>query len=382
MPAPAPIDGLYVHVPFCDGKCHYCAFYSVPFQPGRCAAWLASLKAEWEDATHHWGPLNFSTIFMGGGTPTLLPREELEVLLTMFQGACASGCEWSCEANPGSLDGAKLSLMKSYGVNRISLGVQSLEDGVLRRLGRRHTVADVHEAVALIKAAGFANWSIDLIACVPGVTAAAWRETLLQAAALDSSHFSVYSLTSEEGTQLARDQHAGTVELLDDEDQLAMLDMAEEILGARGMVRYEISNYARPGFECRHNLSCWRGLNYLGLGCAAASRVGNRRWTNVADLDAYVSSAKRHAITREEETLSPVTDACERLVFGLRMREGVDLEKVLAVTSLVGSAQEQIWRRTLSRLGGDGLLVGRDGRWCLSPRGIALADHVAVELMP
>ncbi|MEI6515309.1 MAG: coproporphyrinogen-III oxidase family protein [bacterium] len=404
------IEGLYIHVPFCDGKCHYCAFYSVPYRRELASDWLGNLRREMEAAIAEFGPLSPSTIFFGGGTPTLLPMDQLEQLLDLIRISTVRRSEpqrdaehadeeknknsprlrswrssavpslqlddvkpfeWSCEANPGSLDSAKLELLKSAGVNRISLGVQSLDDGVLRQLGRRHTARDVHSAVAAIRRAGYDNWGLDLIACVPGVDVAAWRKTLQAAVALEPRHISVYALTSEEGTRLARDAASGTVTLLDDDEQLAMLDTAEEVLEAAGLLRYEISNYARPGFECRHNCSCWRGGDYLGLGPAASSRVGNRRWTNgTANL------------TRQEERLSPLTDATERLVFGLRMTEGIDLDAILAASGLADASQEQVWRATLERLQAEGVLVHEGSRWRLTKRGRALADYVAVELMP
>jgi len=374
------IEGLYIHVPFCDGKCHYCAFYSVPYSREKGAAWLASLKHEAEAARSEFGPFAFSTIFLGGGTPTILPMDQLEVLLDLIRctgGAGNSVIEWTSEANPGSVEGEKLRLMKSAGVNRISLGVQSFDDRVLRQLGRRHTVQDIHAAVQAIQSAGFTNWGLDLIACVPGVSAEAWRDTLCAAVAMAPAHVSVYALTREEGTRLDRDHQAGRVALLDDDEQLRMLELAEEVLGAAGLSRYEISNYARPGFECRHNLSCWRGENYLGWGGAASSRVGNRRWTNAADWGSALTG-----VSKEEESLTPRNDLVERLVFGLRMTEGVDVEAILAACGLARSPLEAGLRKTLARLEGERLMVLEKGRWRLTPRGRDLADHVAVELMP
>lgn len=384
------IEGLYIHVPFCDGKCHYCAFYSVPFTQEKGVAWLEALKREAGAASNELGPFSFSTVFMGGGTPSILPLNQLEGLLDLIRdglktrpnrgGAAPCGeseIEWTSEANPGSVDADKLNLMKAAGVNRISLGVQALDDRVLQQLGRRHSLHDIHVAVEAIQTAGFLNWGIDLIACIPGVSVAAWRDTLRAALALEPAHVSVYALTSEEGTRLNHEHRAGKVALLDDDEQLHMLDAAEEILEAAGLNRYEISNYARPGYECRHNLSCWRGGNYLGLGCAASSRVGNRRWTNTPDLDAYLKS-----FVREEELLKPSVDAVERVVFGLRMSEGIELQAILKACGLAGSSLESDWRGKLTRLAEDDLVVSTCGRWRLTTRGRALADYVAVELMP
>lgn len=381
------IDGLYVHVPFCDGKCHYCAFYSVPYTRELGRAWLEAVRREAAQALERYGTLPLTSIFMGGGTPSLLPVDEMADLLSIIErlgGLTPSSRttpvapEWTSEANPGSLTADMLALMKSYGVNRVSLGVQAMTDPVLRQLGRRHSVVDIHSAVRAIQEAGIANWGLDLIACIPGLTKSAWRDTLSAALEMGPNHLSVYALTREEGTRLNHDCEAGAVALLDEDQQLGMLDLAETLLQSGGFSRYEISNYAQPGFECRHNLACWRGHNYLGLGCAASSRVGNQRWTHGADLNAYIAGTG----AVERETLSPVTDAAERLVFGMRMREGIDLEAILQITGLTRSTQGEIWRRALLRLQRDQLVESRAGRWKLTSRGLALADHVAVELMP
>lgn len=394
------IDGLYVHVPFCDGKCHYCAFYSVPYTRELGQAWLAAIAKERDQALDRYGVLPLTSIFMGGGTPTMLPLDQMEQLLTILRNSCtwdapiplheapprdssskgrrSGDVEWTSEANPGSLTPEKLTLMKSFGVNRISLGVQALSDPVLRQLGRRHSVVDIDVAVNAIQSAGITNWGLDLIACIPGVSESAWQKTLETAVNMGPKHISVYALTREEGTRLNQDCESGATALMDDDEQLRMLDVAEATLGAAGFGRYEISNYARPGYECRHNLSCWRGGNYLGLGCAAASRVGDQRWTHGADIRDYIQGTGR----QDQETLTPITDAVERLVFGMRLLEGVDLEAILMTTGVAETAQADIWRRTLDRLGHEHLVEHDAGRWRLTARGRALADHVAVELMP
>jgi len=414
MHAVQKIDGLYVHVPFCDGKCHYCAFYSVPYNRELAAAWLAAIEKEHDQALERYGALPLTSIFMGGGTPTMLPLDLMEQLLTLLRSSgkvvgcqvaellsespkpslsislttqqldnlttipAPAGIEWTSEANPGSLTNDKLSLMKSFGVNRISLGAQAMNDPVLRQLGRRHSVADIYAAVDAIHASGITNWGMDLIACIPGVTEAAWRQTLEAAVSMGPKHLSIYALTREEGTRLHQDCEAGTTSLQDDDEQLRMLDVAEATLDAAGFGRYEISNYARPGYECRHNLSCWRGGNYLGLGCAAASRVGDQRWTNGADLAAYIKGECR----QDRETLTPITDAVERLVFGLRLRDGIDLNKILMVTDTAQTEQAAVWRRTFDRLEREHFMEQQATRWRLTTKGLALADHVAVELIP
>lgn len=381
------IEGLYVHVPFCDGKCHYCAFYSVPYHPSLGDAWLEALGLELALAERAFGPLQPRTLFLGGGTPTVLSPDVLLRLLNLLRtrggGAAAQVEEWTVEANPGSLDEGRLAMMREHGVNRISLGVQALDDDVLRRLGRRHGVADVAASVAEIRRAGFTNWSLDLIACIPGVGMEEWTRTVEQACRWEPAHVSVYALTAEESSRLWEETRSGRIALLSDEAQLEHLEAAEAILAGAGLRRYEISNYARPGLECRHNLACWQGRNYLGLGCAAASRVGHRRWSNRADLDAYMKAlAAGQAPPREDEELSPVTDAAERIVFGLRLMEGIDVDAILAATGAGGTEQAGVWLETMSRLESEGLVRREGGRWRLTCQGTRLADHVAVELMP
>ncbi len=370
-------DGLYVHVPFCDGKCPYCAFYSVPFTPDGEADWLRAVLAELACERAEWPELSPATIYFGGGTPSLLSGDVWLRLSEALHAAfdLAAVTEWTVEANPGSLTTERLALWKGLGVNRISLGAQSFDDGVLRRLGRRHTVAQVCAAVEAIGAAGFENWGLDLIACVPGVGPARWAATLDAALALRPRHISVYALTVEEGAQLAKERAAGRFALLSDGRQLARLALAEKRMGEAGFARYEISNYALPGFECRHNLAVWRGGDYLGMGPAAASHRGGRRWTNHADLCAYVSAPLP---PRESEISSVEGQALDRLIFGLRTAEGVGMSELEMRYELPTLSR---WRCTLEQLAKVGVVVEANGVWRLTRRGREVADGVAVELM-
>ncbi len=372
-------DGLYLHVPFCDGKCPYCAFYSVAFTPEGEAGWLRAVRAELARERAEWPELRPATIYIGGGTPSLLSGEAWmrlgEALHAAFE--LSSVTEWTVEANPGSLTPERLARWKGLGVNRISLGAQAFDDGVLRRLGRRHTVAQVREAVEAIGAAGFDNWGLDLIACVPGVGPARWAATLDAALALRPRHISVYALTVEEGAQLAKERAAGRFAPLSDGRQLARLATAEKRLGEAGFARYEISNYALPGFECRHNLAVWRGGDYLGLGAAAASHRGGRRWTNEADISAYIAAPMP---PRELERSNVEGQALDRLIFGLRTAEGVSLSELEQryAPPVTGLGR---WRRTLEQLAKIGVVVEANGVWRLTRRGREVADGVAVELM-
>ncbi len=363
------IRGIYVHVPFCDGKCHYCAFYSVPYTPDSAARWLRALAREmqpWRGARPH-------TIYIGGGTPSLLPPAPWQELAGMLHATfkISPGTEWSVETNPGSVTTHGLRLMAGSGVNRISLGAQSFHDRELHLLGRRHKAADIPRAVAAIRAAGFTNYNLDLLAGIPGAAPRDWRRSLHCALSLKPPHLSVYALTPEEGTRLAQMAERQSIRLPDEEDQLAALDTAEKILRRAGYLRYEISNYARPGRACRHNMDCWRGGEYLGFGPAAASHFNRRRWQNLPNLAGYLAALENgRTPPRESENLTPELARTERLIFGLRLAEGVGCRLATA------GCQEAL--RKLTR---EGLTLRRRGRWHLTRRGRALADYVAVELL-
>lgn len=386
MTSPEAIEGLYLHVPFCAGKCEYCAFYSVPYSQEAASEYLADVGMEFDKALRRYPALaSAGAVYFGGGTPTILALDQLETLMGIVRDRLAvqGVSEWTVEANPGTVDSLKLNALRSGGVNRISLGAQFFDDTVLAALGRLHTVADIRTARRNIEKAGFENWGLDLIACIPGVSLSEWERTVRTAAEWEPRHVSVYALTSEEGTKLQARIRDRSVRPLDDDDQLAMLRAAEGILESSGYRRYEISNYAKPGFECRHNLSCWRGHNYIGLGCAAASRVGASRWTNRADVHAYIDAVRAGGDPpRDEEILNPETDATERLVFGLRMADGVDLDGIFRDAAWKDAGGIARWKRELDRLAADGLVAQAGNRWMLTPRGRELADHVAVELLP
>ncbi len=371
MPSAAleAVRGAYVHVPFCDGKCHYCAFYSVPYARATAARWLRALAREMQP----WRGARLQTIYIGGGTPSLLPPAQWDELAGLLRAtfSISAGAEWSVETNPGSITPAGLRRMAAAGVNRISLGAQSFHDHELQLLGRRHGAADIARAAAAIRAAGIVNFNLDLLAGIPGSAPRDWRMSLHSALDLQPAHLSVYALTMEEGTRLAQLAGRHAVRLPDADAQLAALDTAEKILRRAGFARYEISNYARPGRACRHNLDCWRGKQYLGFGPAAASHVNRTRWQNRPDLPAYLAALENGGTPpRESEQLTPALARTERLIFGLRLAEGVSCR--------LATARHQT---VLQRLTRAGLTRRRRGRWRLTRRGRELADYAAVELL-
>ncbi len=373
--------GLYLHVPFCDGKCRYCAFYSIRYDAALARRWLSALRSEYALFKTGCKAPRFRTVYIGGGTPTMLEPSQLEELVTWVRSLLPAGGveEWSVEANPGSVTLEKLRVLRRAGVNRLSIGAQAFDKARLKILGRRHEPADIADAVAAARAAGFANVGLDLIAGGPACGARSWRRTLDAAMELKPEHVSVYALTVEEGTALARAVKR-RVTRVSEAAVTARLHEAQKALETAGFERYEISNYARPGFACRHNLACWRGERYLGLGPAAASHVGLERWTNAPDLSDYFRLLEKgRESRRERETLTPGTKAVERLVFGLRMAEGVNLDEALEEG---GRELRASWERQLGELTRKGLVTRDNARWKLTRKGMDFADAVAVELMP
>jgi oxygen-independent coproporphyrinogen-3 oxidase len=378
---PGEVTGLYIHVPFCDGKCRYCAFYSTRYDPALARRWLAAVRAEYRLFLNaHPAPV-FETVYLGGGTPTLLEPGLLGELAGWVRSILPPGgvAEWSVEANPGHAAVESLRVLKAAGANRLSIGAQAFDDARLAILGRRHAAADIDVAVAHAREAGFENIGLDLIAGGPRAGAKTWRRSLDRAVALKPAHVSVYALTVEEGTALARAVRLNRVRL----SEAAVADRlheAQDVLENAGFGRYEISNYARPGRECQHHLACWRGARYLGLGPAAASHVGLRRWTNAPDVERYAERLEKGLEPEcESETLTPAVKASERLIFGLRMAEGVDLE---AIAAEAGAPDVKLkWEQTLNALAGRGWARMAGNRWALTRAGMDFADAVAVELL-
>ncbi len=378
--------GVYLHLPFCDSKCPYCAFYSVPAVDSELID--AYIEALTREIRHRRARLpaafRLSSIYIGGGTPSVLSVRQLERIGDMIRDAFrpAHDTEWSVECNPGSLDREKAAVLKAAGVNRISLGAQSLDDDILRSLGRRHQVSEVWRALEAIRSAQISNWNMDLIACVPGVGERRWHKVLRQAVEIQPTHLSVYALTLDEGRRLPVVMGQRPLATLDDSGQLRMLRLTRDCLQAAGYWRYEISNYALAGWRCRHHLDCWRGRDYLGLGASAVSRLGAWRRQNVPDLQAYLDGLQRQDdAPHEDEKLSPQVCAAERLVFGLRQIEGVTLDFLQGDEGLPAGPHQ--WPRpALRELQQQDMIWWSGNRIGLTERGLELADAVALELWP
>jgi len=338
--------GLYVHIPFCQSKCSYCDFNSYAGLESLIPSYVGALLAEmglWGEATQH---MNVATVFLGGGTPSLLPLPEVERIMTALRQRfrLADDAEVSFEANPGTVDRPYLQGLRSLGIDRLSLGVQSFHDDELATLGRIHTAAEAREAHDTARQAGFDNVNLDLIYGLPRQTMTAWQDTVREAVALRPDHLSLYALTLEEGTPLADDVAHGRLPSPDADLAADMYLWAEDALAAAGYQHYEISNWALPGRQCRHNLAYWLNEAYLGLGAGAHSCFGGFRFANVKDPHRYIplveESAKgdgrpaeglppflaglRHIASAEQMTTARAM--AETVVLGLRLTEGLPLK--------------------------------------------------------
>jgi oxygen-independent coproporphyrinogen-3 oxidase len=338
--------GLYLHIPFCRSKCSYCDFNSYAGLDSLIPSYVSALVAEtrlWGETTQH---MNVATVFLGGGTPSLLPLAEVERIVTALRQRfrLAADAEVSFEANPGTVDCSYLQRLRSLGVNRLSLGVQSFHDDELATLGRIHTAAEAREAFNTVRRAGFDNVNLDLIYGLPRQTMTPWQDTVREAIALRPDHLSLYALTLEEGTPLADDVTRGRLPSPDADLAADMYLWAEDVLAAAGYQHYEISNWALPGRQCRHNLAYWLNEPYLGLGAGAHSCFGGFRFANVKHPHRYISLVEESAQGdgRPAEGLPPflaglrhiafaeqMTTAramAETAVLGLRLTEGLPLK--------------------------------------------------------
>ena len=367
---------LYIHIPFCASKCAYCDFASFPGREGEWSRYFDVLGREMEG----WRPAlegrEIATVFFGGGTPTLVPAESIAGTLERARTLApfAPDAEITLEGNPGTLTPEKLAAYRAAGVNRLSLGAQSFDDGLLRSLGRIHTAAQIGQAVAMARAAGFENVSLDLMYALPGQTEAQWRDTLDAAVALGVEHISAYSLIVEEGTPMAARVASGAAVPPDDDAVNALQRLATRRLAEAGYERYEISNYARPGRACRHNRVYWDRGEYLGLGCAAHSLFDGCRFSNPPSLDAYLAGDRRRDVRR----LTPEDAMEETLMLSTRTARGLDLA---AWRGEFGGDFASGREAALARLARAGYIAVEGGFLRLTERGMEVQDAVVLALL-
>ncbi len=369
--------GLYLHIPFCRRKCMYCDFYSLENREDDLNRFVIALIKEIK--TSSWsGPKIFDTIFFGGGTPSLLEPDHLESIFRAItdRWTITQDAEITLEANPGEVSREKFAAFRSLGINRLSLGIQSLHDKHLAFLTRIHTAGDGLQAVEWAQAVGFDNVNGDLIFHLPGQTLEDWERDLHQLLSLGLPHISAYSLTVEQGTPLSTEVKRGRITMPPDELSVSMMDVTRDILIESGLDPYEISNYARAGFACRHNLHYWRMEPYLGLGPSAHSFSGSRRWRNVRNLDSYLKRLERDKSAIEQsETLSDIDQINERLGFGIRLREGADLSRIsVKYRQRVSRQIDQVINKWPD------CLIQTSTRLQLTDYGRRFADAIAVDL--
>lgn len=372
--------GLYVHIPFCRSRCGYCDFYTNVPRAGEMAAFVDALVKELR-TTVESRPMHVRTVFVGGGTPTVLP---IELFRTLFESIGKvvdqhRPIEFTVEANPASLDAAKAGILRDCGVGRISMGAQSFHDEELEVLDRIHRVADIGPSVEIIRQAGFEHLNLDLIFGIPGQTPAGWAESLQQAVLLGVDHLSCYGLTYEPDTPMRARRQTGEIEPVSEETEREMLLRAIDWLASQGIEQYEISNFARPGARCEHNLRYWRNEPVIGVGPSAASYVDGVRWRNLPDTAEYVRRIGAGQSTAvDEERLSPLERAGETAMLALRTTAGIECGRFRKAT---GFDPGRLFRDVIARHVEAGRLVADQGRIWLTRDGMLVADSVLADFL-
>lgn len=418
---------LYVHIPFCVRKCAYCDFLSFPSGEAERKAYVDALIQEIQSRKDNFTDCRVSTVFLGGGTPSLLDGEDTARLFDALYRSFTfvEDPEITIEANPGTVTAEKMISWRKSGISRLSIGLQSVNDEELRMLGRIHTYREFLDTYSLARDAGFGNINIDLISAIPGQTVKSWEKTLRTVAELAPEHISAYSLIVEEGTpfynlygeeqqkglfsdgKISSPSAGGFPPLPDEEEDRKIYEQTAVILNEYGYHRYEISNYAKQGYECRHNLGYWERKEYLGLGLGAASLIRETRFHNTADMKKYMdvfsdgtpaenvsgerntasagtgeiqsgNSAGQDDVREEFESLSREEQMAEFMILGLRKTAGISAEEF---SSLYGTGIKEVYGSQIRRFEKEGLLTEEDGMIRLTPRGIDVSNYVFCEFV-
>ena len=389
---------IYVHIPFCAKKCAYCDFLSFPGNMRMRREYTDKLLEEIRIQSSFVREYQVDTIFLGGGTPSVLDVTDITAIMGTLKEHydIAPDAEITIEVNPGTVKMEGLVAYREAGINRVSMGLQSADDTELRYLGRIHTYDEFLKSFQRVRMAGFTNVNVDLISAIPGQTPESWRNTLKKTAMLKPEHISAYSLIVEEGTPFY-DRYGGHVEMenyemspeerrrlmalpdLPDEDtEREMYYMTRNCLAEQGYERYEISNYARPGFECRHNVGYWTGTGYLGLGLGASSYLEGCRFHNTSDFQSYVSAHFDdeaefcQALRQDMEQLSVKSKMEEFMFLGLRLTRGVSVEGFI---TRFGQSIRNVYGGVIDKLEREGLLEHKNGYYHLTERGLDLSNY-------
>lgn len=397
---------LYIHIPFCMKKCAYCDFLSGPAPRETIDRYVTALVAEIRQYQKLAENYRVTTIFFGGGTPSILSggqmKEIFDALRDVFE--IQADAEITMEANPGTVTKENLQAYRACGINRISFGLQSVDDKELKLLGRVHTMRQFEESYDLARKAGFQSINIDLISAIPGQTVESWEHTLDTVIRMNPEHISAYSLIIEEGTPFyeiygenAKEEQDSRCEkcladdgkqmdigknfpkLPDEEAERRMYELTAEKLEAAGYLQYEVSNYAKPGYACRHNKGYWQRVEYLGIGTGAASLIENERYQHISDTDLYIrANGKLNQIEEEKETLDWNAQVEETMFLGLRMKEGVNKQKF---RERYHREIQEVYGEVLEKLKEEGLLREEEKRICLTKRGNDLSNYVLAQFL-
>ena len=370
------LSGIYIHIPFCETRCHYCNFATGGYESETARRYVAAILGEIERAEITPEMRQVDSIYFGGGTPTTLSIEQLSSVLNLCREKfdVSSDAEITSEANPGTISQEFLEGLRATGVNRLSFGVQSFDDGELQMIGRSHSSEEAREAVRRARAAGFANVSIDLIAGLPEQKMATWRRNLAEAFALEPDHLSVYLLELYKDAPLLHRINRGELHAIEDELTVEMYFALKDEAERHGFDHYEISNWGRPGFESRHNLKYWTGAPYWAFGVSAAGYDGARRWSNTRNIHEYLSKIEAgESPVAETETLDADDLQSENLFLRLRLKEGVNLREHQV---RFGVNVVERYADDLARLDEAGLIELNDGILKISRAGTVLANEV------
>jgi len=360
--------GLYIHVPFCREKCLYCDFYSALYSETLADSYISVILNELQGLNQR-----FSSIYIGGGTPSILNLDLLDKLLSGLKKFITPGMEFTIEANPESVDSEKLKLFLDKGVNRISMGVQSFDDKKLKLLGRIHDAKGAMDAIELSKKSGFENISIDMIFGSSGEDLKAWKLELEKAAGCAARHISCYSLSYEKGTPLFRMREKNRIVALDDDVLAEMYGYTMSYLPSKGFDHYEVSNFSKPGFECAHNLNYWDNLPYIGLGPSAVSYIDGTRSENVRDVEEYIDRyVKGVSLITYSENLSGIRMARETSAVKIRTRQGIDYDWFKNKTGF--DFEDTLEKGILDELSKDALLEYKIDELTREKRGIMLTE--------
>lgn len=389
---------LYVHIPFCVRKCAYCDFLSGPADGQTRRSYVDALVREAGSLKSKYGSYCVSTVFLGGGTPSILEEDETaRIFHALFENfEISAEPEITMEVNPGTVSAQKAETWKACGVNRLSIGLQSADNEELKMLGRIHTFEEFLHTWETVRRAGFNNVNIDLISALPGQTKERWEKSLRTAAELGPEHISAYSLIVEEGTPFydwyggqenscAAGSRCGMPPLPDEDTEREIYQSTKQILSEYGYHRYEISNYAKKGYECRHNVGYWERKEYLGLGLGAASLIRECRFHNTSDMDKYLKLFSKPAGKAEDGTAAEdyerlgLNDRMEEFMFlGLRKTAGV---RETDFRDAFGKDIRQVYGKQIEKLSRQGLLAASEGRIYLTERGIDISNYALSEFI-